>query len=102
MGEVKRKAEHSSSSAYGVRQHIKKNPLIQCAGQMFPAHVFTGNSHLLPSEMSGAACEGAQRCLPCPPLLTGGDGNHTMLPRTPPAPAQTTHLNLMQTPNHHH
>lgn len=52
MGEVTRKTEHWSSSAYGVRQHIKKNPLIQCAGQMFPVCVFTGNAHLFPSEMS--------------------------------------------------
>lgn len=37
--------------------------------------------------------EGAQRCLPCLPLLTGSSGNHTMLPRTTPAPAQITHLN---------
>lgn len=98
MGEVTRKTEHSSSSAYGVRQHIKKNPLIQCAGQMFPAHVFTGNSHLLPSQMTGQLMEGAQKHLPCPPLLTGSNGNHTTLPRTPPAPAQATHLNFMQIP----
>lgn len=98
MGEVTRKTEHSSSSAYGVRQHIKKNPLIQCAGQMFPAHVFTGNSHLLPSQMTGQLMEEAQKRLPCPPLLTGSNGNHTTLPRTPPAPAQATHLNFMQIP----
>lgn len=39
----------------GVRQHIKKNPLIQRAGQMFPVCIFTGNTHLFPSEMSEAA-----------------------------------------------
>lgn len=33
----------------------RKNPLIQRAGQMFPVCIFTGNTHLFPSEMSEAA-----------------------------------------------
>lgn len=65
MGEVTRKTEHWSSSAYGIRQHIKKNPLIQCAGQMFPVRVFTGNAHLFPSEMSWAALLRGARCPAC-------------------------------------